>query len=65
MAKAYRVISRTSTRKSPDPASPDFEVWVDFEPGTTVRAWPAHTPVAEWLASGHWATAKGPKEATE
>lgn len=55
MAKrAYRVVAGTSTRKSPDPASPDYEVWVDFIPGEVVTRWPAHAPVDEWVASGHW-----------
>lgn len=54
MAKAYRVHGRTSTRKSIDPESPDFEVWVDFEDGQIVRRWPKHAPVGEWVDSGHW-----------
>lgn len=55
--KAYLVVGRTSTRQSVDPASPDFGVWVDFEPGDVVRKWPAHAPVADWIASGHWTDA--------
>lgn len=57
-SKAYRVVARTSTRKSLDPKSPDYGVWVDFEPGSIVRSWPDHAPVDEWVASGHWQPVK-------
>jgi len=50
----YRVLRRTSTRASIDPESPDFVRWVDFNPGRTVKTWPEHTPVSEWVKSGHW-----------
>jgi hypothetical protein len=56
--KRYLVTERTSTRRSVDPASPDFQIWVDFEPGQVVTRWPAHAPVAEWVESGHWVEKK-------
>lgn len=60
--KSYLVVGRTSTRKSTDAKSPDFEVWVDFEPGRKVSSWPTHAPVEEWIASGHWQDPDAPKE---
>ena len=51
----YRVERGTSTRASLDPASPDFETWVDWQPGDVVAEWPEHTPVAELVESGAWA----------
>ena len=51
----YRVLSDTSTRASVDPESPDYETWLHFPAGTLVKRWPAHAPVEEWVASGHWA----------
>jgi hypothetical protein len=56
--KRYLVTERTSTRRSPDPVSPEYETWVDFAPGQVVTSWPAHAPVAEWVDSGHWAEKK-------
>lgn len=56
--KAYLVIGRTSTRANADPGSPDFETWVNFEIGDVATAWPAHAPIDEWLASGHWEPAE-------
>lgn len=53
-AKRYRVVAGTSTRKSADPKSEDYAVWVDFHPGDVVTTWPKHAPVGEWVASGHW-----------
>lgn len=50
----YRVVSDTSTRASTDPGSSDYEQWVHFAAGQTVKAWPEHAPVDEWVASGHW-----------
>lgn len=52
--KRYRVIGRTSTRASVDSKSPDYEKWVDFHEGRTYSRWPDHTPVEEWVRSGHW-----------
>ena len=51
---SYRVLSDTSTRASDDPSSPAYETWVDFPAGMVVKSWPKHTPVDEWVASGHW-----------
>lgn len=49
----YRVVARVSTRRSPDPASPDYESWIDYEPGDVIAHPPEHLPIAELLASGH------------
>lgn len=54
---AYRVIADTATRASDDPASADYERWIDFPAGATVTDWPAHAPIEEWVASGHWTPA--------
>lgn len=55
---AYLVHGRTSTRRSLDPESPDYEEWADFEDGQVVTEWPVHAPVEEWVASGHWEPVK-------
>ncbi len=65
----YRVVSDTSTRASADPDSPRYEEWLHWAAGDTATSWPKHTPVAQWVASGHWVpvtepadTAPEPKE---
>ena len=54
MTKAYEIVNATSTRKSTDPKSEDYHIWVDFLPGDRVTTWPKHTPVKEWIKAGHW-----------
>ena len=51
--RTYRVEHRVSTRKSADSESPEFEVWLDFEPGDRLTTWPRHLPVDELVESGH------------
>ena len=51
---AYRVHGRTSTRASVDADDPRFNEWVNFEDGEVYADWPAHAPVEDWVASGHW-----------
>jgi len=60
--KTYLVIASTSTRASPDPKSPAYESWVDWQPGETTSTWPPHAPVAAWVKSGHWQLVDEPKE---
>jgi len=60
MAK-YKVLSDTSTRASVDPKSPDYERWLHWAAGQTATTWPAHAPVDEWVASGHWQPVADPK----
>lgn len=50
----YRVLTDTSTRKSPDPGSPEYEEWLRWEAGDTVTSWPDHLPVDQLVADGHW-----------
>ena len=50
----YKVLSDTSTRANPDPESPDYETWQHWAAGEIATSWPAHAPVDEWVASGHW-----------
>ena len=53
-AQTYKVLSDTSTRVNPDPDSPDYDNWLFYPAGSTVKFWPDHAPVEEWVASGHW-----------
>ena len=48
----YRVERATSTRASADPDSPDFERWLDWQPGDVVKAFPAHVDADELIAIG-------------
>ena len=56
----YRVERGTSTRASADPGSPDYERWIDWEPGAAVKAFPAHVDTAELLAIGAITEAEAP-----
>lgn len=52
--RQYIVLHYTATRIRPDPDCPDFQT---FTPGDVVHDgdYPVHTPVDEWIESGHWA----------
>ena len=54
--RRYLVVAGTSTRKSTDRDSDDFETWLDFRAGDKVDAddMPSHTPIYQWVKSGHW-----------
>ena len=57
-AAKYHVRSDTSTRSSPDPESPGYETWIHWAAGDIATTWPDHTPVEQWVASGHWEPAR-------
>lgn len=62
IAEAYLVVASTSTRRTLDPDAPDYNEWVDFAPESIVSDWPAHAPIDEWVASGHWLPVAADKE---
>ena len=49
----YRVKGRVSTRKSLDPESPDYLVWLDWTDGEELKGAPKHLEVGELVESGH------------
>lgn len=51
--RRFTVVDGTSVRLRPDPECAEE---LHFAPGDEVveGSYPQHTPVDEWLASGHW-----------